>query len=72
MTILDLFQKGDVYLDYPFEEMKFRFDKAQNKVFCRLYSKPEVEIKQSDSHFNEAISSGKVISRDHYFADEDE
>ena len=52
--------------------MKFRFDKAQNKVFCRLYSKPEVEIKQSDSHFNEAISSGKVISRDHYFADEDE
>lgn len=72
MTILELFQKGDVFLDYPFEEMKFRFDKASNKVFARYYFKPEVEIKQSDSHFNEAVASGKVITEAEYFADEAE
>jgi len=42
MVKLELFRKGDVYIDYPFEDMKFRFDKASNKVFVRCYGKQEV------------------------------
>ena len=69
MSILEMFQKGDVFIDYPFEEMKFRFDKAANKVYARYYFKGEVEIPQSDSHFNEAIGAGKLITEEQYFAD---
>jgi len=69
MSTLELFQKGDVFLDYPFEEIKFRFDKASNKVFARRYGQAEVEIKQTNAHFNEAISSGKVVTKEQYFAD---
>ena len=69
MVALALFQKGDVYLDYRFEGMKFRFDKATGKVFVRYYGKPEVEIAQSDEHFHEAISAGKVITKEQYLSD---
>lgn len=71
MVKLELFRKGDVYIDYPFEDMKFRFDKAANKVFVRCYGKKEVEIDQSNEHFNEAIQAGNVISREQYGSDED-
>lgn len=57
-------------MDYPFEDMKFRFDKAANKVFVRFYGKPEVEIDQSNEHFNEAIQAGKVITKEQYLSDE--
>ena len=70
MVPLELFHAGDVYLDYPFEEMKFRYDKATDKVFARRLGKAEVEIKQSSSRFNEAISAGTVITREEYFSDD--
>jgi hypothetical protein len=66
MVSLDLFQRGDVYLDYPFEEMKFRFEKKTGRVFVRLYGKPEVEIPHSDAFFKEAVSAGTVISSEEY------
>jgi hypothetical protein len=67
---LQLFRFGDVYLDYPFEGMKFRFDKATGRVFTRFYGQPEVEIAQSDVHFREAVSAGTVITKDEYLSDE--
>jgi hypothetical protein len=67
MVSLDFFQRGDVYLDYPFEEMKFRFEKATGQVFVRLYGKPEVEIPHSDAHYKEAVSAGTAITREEYF-----
>ncbi len=70
MVKLELFRKGDVYIDYPFEDMKFRFDKASNKVFVRCYGKKEVEIDQSNEHFNEAIQAGKVITKEQYLSDD--
>ena len=66
MSTLELFHKGDVFLDYPYEEIQFRFEKATNKVFARRYGEAEVEIKQSNAHFNEAISAGKVITKEQY------
>ena len=71
MVKLELLRLGDVYLDYAFEDRKFRFDKASNKVFVRCYGKQEVEIDQGDAHFNEAIQAGNVISPEQYVSDEE-
>ena len=30
--LMDVFIKGDVYIDYPFEAVKFRYDKPQVTV----------------------------------------
>jgi glycyl-tRNA synthetase alpha subunit len=69
MGALHLFKKGDVYLDYEFEDRKYRFEKASNKVFVRCYGKQEVEIDHGNERFNEAISSAKVITKEQYFSD---
>jgi hypothetical protein len=71
MVKLELFQKGDVYIDYPFEDKKYRFDKASNKVFVRWYGEREVEIDHGNAHFNEAIQAGNVISPEQYVSDEE-
>jgi len=39
-------------------------------VFVRCYGKKEVEIEQSNEHFNEAISAGKVITKEQYLSDD--
>lgn len=70
MVKLELFRLRDVYIDYPFEDMKFRFDRATNKVFVRCYGKPEVEIDHGNAHFNEAIQAGNVISPEQCASDE--
>lgn len=67
MVAMEAFLAGDVYIDYPYEDAKFRYEKATGKVFRRFYGKPEVEIDSSSKLYNEAISGGKEISRDEYF-----
>lgn len=66
MVSLDLFLRGDVYLDYAFEDMRFRFEKATGRVFCRFENGPEVEVAHSDRLFHEAISAGREITREEY------
>jgi hypothetical protein len=65
----DAFLKGDVYIDYPYEEAKFRFEKATLKVYRRFYGEPEREIPHSSNLYNEAISGGWQITREDYFRD---
>ena len=65
----EAFGEGDVYIDYPFEDAKFRFEKATNKVYQRWYGGTEVEIPHSSELFNEGISGGFQITRDEYFQD---
>ena len=67
MVKLELFREGDVYIDYPFEDKKYRFEKATNKVFVRCYGEKEVEI--NNVHFNEAIQAGNVITKEQYLRD---
>jgi hypothetical protein len=69
MVSLDAFQKGDVYIDFPFEDAKFRFEKETGRVFRRFYGQPEKEIDPKSTLFNEAISAGDTITREDYFAD---
>lgn len=69
MVSLEHFRQGDVYLDYPFEELKFRFEHATGKVFARFYGKPEYQIEHSSQLFHDAISAGRTIKPEEYFAD---
>ena len=66
---ISLFQKGDVYIDDPYQDCKFRFDHAADKYYAREYGGQEHEINHTNSFFREAMSSGKVITRDEYFRD---
>lgn len=67
--LLEVFLKGDVYIDYPFEDVKFRYEKQTGKVYCRFYGRTENEVEPSSNLYHEAISTGKQIARDEYFRD---
>ena len=69
MVQMDAFQAGDVYIDYPSEEAKFRYEKETNKVFRRFYNQPEKEILPSAELYNEAISAGAQITKEQYYED---
>jgi hypothetical protein len=69
MVALAAFQAGDVYIDYPYEDAKFRFEKKTGKVFARFNGQPENEIDRSSSLYREAISAGTEITKDEYFND---
>lgn len=70
MVLMDAFMKGgDVYIDYPYEDVKFRLDKAANKVYQRWYGGTEMEIPHDSELFHEGISAGKQITREDYFRD---
>jgi hypothetical protein len=63
------FRTRDIYIDYPFERAKFRWEKDTARVFRRFYGEQEAESSQSSAMFDEAIQAGKEISREEYFAD---
>jgi len=67
--LMDAFIKGDVYIDYPYEEAKLRYDKKSGKVYRRFYGEAEVEILASSPLYNDAIRTGKQITREQYFRD---
>ena len=67
--LMDAFIKGDVYIDYPFEGAKLRYEKASEKVYRRFYGEAEDEILASSSLYNDAIRTGKQITREEYFRD---
>jgi len=69
MVQMDAFQAGDVYIDYPSEEAKFRYEKESNKVFRRFYGQAEREILHSSELYNEAISAGTQITKEKYYED---
>lgn len=63
--------EGDVYIDYPFEDAKFRWEPETEKVYRRFYGEPEIEIPHASKLFHEAISGGWRITAEDYFQDRD-
>ncbi len=66
---LEVFKQGDVYIDYAFEDAKFRYEHQTGKVYRRFYGQSEVEIRSDSDIYNQAILSGREITRDEYYAD---
>ena len=67
--LMDAFIAGDVYIDYPFEDAKFRYHKTSGKVYRRFYGQAEVEIEPSSSLYHDAISTGTQITPEEYLRD---
>lgn len=69
MVPMKLFEQGDVYIDYPFEDAKFRYEHATSRVFCRFSNREEVAVGYTDDLFRDAMRSGTQIDREQYFGD---
>jgi hypothetical protein len=66
----EAFVEGDVYIDYPYEDAKFRFERATLKVYRRFYGEPEIEIPHDSELYHEAQSGGWQITAEEYFQDQ--
>ena len=69
MTILDAMQRGDVYIDFAYEDAKFRWEKATGDVYRRFYGRAEEKVARDSDLFHQAISAGRQISREEYLSD---
>jgi hypothetical protein len=63
------FQQGDVYIDYPFEDTKFRYAQATSRVYGRFNNREEVEVGYTNDLFCDAMRSGAQFDREQYFGD---
>jgi len=63
----EAFSKGDVYLDYPYEDVMFRYEKKTGKVFSKFYNETESEIDPTSSLYLDAFCGGQLIDKDRYF-----
>ncbi len=64
---LERFGAGDVYIDFPFEDMMFHYVKETGRVFRRFYGEThEDEIPHSAGVFCDAISAGTETTAEDY------
>jgi hypothetical protein len=63
----EAFRAGDIYLEYPYEDVKFRWEHETERVYRRFYGKREVEVPHDSNLFNEAIRFGEQITREEYW-----
>lgn len=63
-----IFTVKDVYVDYPFEEVMFRWDHAARRVFIKQYGEDEQNqsVTANDPLFNDALLIGDEITRQDY------
>ncbi|AJC19362.1 hypothetical protein RO07_00590 [Pandoraea pulmonicola] len=63
-----LFRDADVYIDYPFEAVMYRWDHVARDVHVRFYGADELAAPVAhDNHlFNEAIRFGTQVTRERY------
>lgn len=61
------FAAGDVYIDFPYEEVFFRFEKATGKVFRKFYGEAaETEIPRDNNLYAEGTIAGTEVTADLY------
>jgi hypothetical protein len=62
------FNTEDIYLDYSFEEVMFRWDHNTKKVFRKFYGENEYlnSVPSSNRLFNDAIRFGVEITYEQY------
>ena len=62
------FKEREIFVDYPFEEVMFRWDHLQQPAFRKFYG--ESESKNPVSHenrlFNDALLYGIEVRREQY------
>ena len=63
-----LFAKKDMYIDYSFEEIMYRWDHVARKIYVKFYGEKEKAnpIAHDNRLFNDALLSGKEITYEEY------
>lgn len=64
----EVFEKRDVFIDYPFEEVMYRWDHVAKKVYVCFYGNCESlsPVPHDNRLFNDALLHGEEISREQY------
>jgi hypothetical protein len=63
------FAQGDVYIDYDYEQVMFRYEFSTRKFYRRFYGeKKESEVRFDNGLLNQAICSGVEIDRGRYYS----
>jgi hypothetical protein len=63
------FDVQDVFVDYPFEDVKFRWDHVGKKVYRKFYGQDaETVIGHDNRLFNDALRFGDEITRSDYYS----
>lgn len=62
------FANQDVYVDYAFEEVMFRWDHTKSETYLKFYGKHESDnlVPHDNNLFNEALLYGEEITREQY------
>ncbi|MFJ3485584.1 hypothetical protein ACIPL1_19660 [Pseudomonas sp. NPDC090202] len=62
------FATEDIFVDYPFEEVTYRWDHMSQQVFVRFYGEQESRdpISHENNLFNESLRHGEEITREEY------
>lgn len=65
----ELFAYKDVYIDYPFEEVMFRWDHEAEKIYVKFYGKEERQepVPYDNKLFNDALLYGNEMTKEEYF-----
>jgi hypothetical protein len=64
------FSAMDIFIDYGFEDVKFRWDHKARQVYRRFYGQAREErIPFNNRLFTDALASGNRITEEEYRAD---
>jgi hypothetical protein len=64
---LSVFRTGDVYIEYAFEDVLFRYDHESGRYFRKFLGEAgEDEIEFDNALFNDALSSGVLTTGERY------
>ena len=66
----EAFRDRDVFVDFPFEEVMFRWDHVTKLIFRRFYGEAEQTnpVPHDNNLFNEALRFGEETTRERYMA----
>lgn len=62
------FGSEDIYVDYPFEDVLFRWNHKEERIYRKFYSENEDQesIPQDNRLWNDALLYGNEITREEY------
>ena len=62
------FSERDIFIDYPFENVMFRWDHVQKEIFVKFYDESECtnNVPHDNRLFNDALRFGDEISENVY------
>ena len=63
-----LFLHSNVYIDYPFETVMYRWDYKSETIYRTFYGEDEqiTPVPHDNSLFNEALLAGTLITKEEY------